>query len=57
MTNGEPGGASRTAVMYMYTLLRGLRFADSTALAIMLFAIIMAITLTYRLFFKDDPDV
>jgi multiple sugar transport system permease protein len=57
MTGGDPGGASRTAVMYMYSLGQNLRFADSTALAIMLFTIIMAFTIVYRLIFKDDPDV
>ncbi len=56
MTNGDPGGASRTVVMYMYSLWQNLRFADSTALAIMLFAVIMAITIVYRTLFKDDPD-
>lgn len=56
MTNGEPGGASRTVVMYLYNLWRNLRFADSTALAVLLFAVIMAITLIYRAFFKEDPD-
>ncbi|MCL6510553.1 MAG: sugar ABC transporter permease [Anaerolineae bacterium] len=57
MTGGEPGGASRTVVMYMYSIWGNLRFADATALAIMLFALIMAITIVYRTFFKEDPDV
>lgn len=56
MTEGNPGGASRTVVMYMYTLWRNLRFADSTALAIYLFLLILTITLIYRRFFKEDPD-
>jgi multiple sugar transport system permease protein len=57
MTAGDPGGASRTVVMYMYKLWTGLRFADATALAIMLFAVILIITLIYRTLFKEDPDV
>lgn len=56
MTEGNPGGASRTVVMYMYTLWRNLRFADSTALAIYLFLLILTITVVYRRFFKEDPD-
>ena len=56
MTQGEPAGASRTVVMYLYRLWRDLRFADSTVLAVILFAVIMAITLIYRAFFKEDPD-
>ena len=56
MTGGQPGGASRTAVMYMYTLLNNLRYADATALAIILFVIIMVITIFYRTVFREDPD-
>ena len=56
MTNGEPAGASRTVVMYLYRLWSDLRFADSTVLAVILFAVIMAITLVYRVLFKEDPD-
>ena len=56
MTNGEPAGASRTVVMYLYRLWSDLRFADSTVLAVILFTVIMAITLVYRALFKEDPD-
>jgi multiple sugar transport system permease protein len=56
MTGGQPGGASRTVVMYMYTLLGNLRYADATALAILLFAVIMVITIIYRTVFREDPD-
>ncbi|MFO7170677.1 MAG: sugar ABC transporter permease [Chloroflexota bacterium] len=56
MTGGGPGAASRTVVMYMYQLWSRLRFADSTALAIYLFAVILVITIVYRRFFKEDPD-
>ena len=56
MTGGQPGGASRTVVMYMYTLLNNLRYADGTALAIMLFAVIFGLTIIYRTLFREDPD-
>jgi multiple sugar transport system permease protein len=57
MTQGGPGGASRTVVMYMFDLLGNLRYSDATAIAVFLFILIMAITITYRLLFKEDPDV
>ena len=56
MTGGGPGGASRTVVMYLYSMLQGLRYADATALAIYLFIAIMALILLYNLLFKADPD-
>lgn len=56
MTGGQPGGASRTVVMYLYSLLNNLRYADATALAIVLFAVIFIITVIYRTVFKEDPD-
>ncbi len=56
MTGGGPGGASRTVVMYIYSLLRSLRYADATALAIYLFAATMLIVVLGRIFFKEDPD-
>ncbi|HAL15744.1 MAG TPA: hypothetical protein DCP32_02995 [Anaerolineaceae bacterium] len=57
MTRGGPNGASRTVVMYMFTLLNEGRYGDSTSLAVLLFIVIMALVLLYRAFFKDDPDV
>lgn len=57
MTRGGPNGASRTVVMYMFTLLNNGRYGDATALAVMLFILIMAIVLVYRAVFKSDPDV
>ena len=39
---GGPGGASRTVVLYLYTLLQQLRFADATALGVYLFLAVMA---------------
>jgi multiple sugar transport system permease protein len=56
MTGGQPGGASRTVVMYLYSLLGSLRYADATALAIILFAVIMVLTIIYRTVFREDPD-
>jgi multiple sugar transport system permease protein len=56
MTGGQPGGASRTVVMYLFSFLGALRYADATALAIILFVVIMVITIIYRTFFKEDPD-
>ena len=57
MTRGGPNGASRTVVMYMFTLLNEGRYGDSTSLAVLLFIVIMVLVLLYRAFFKDDPDV
>ena len=56
LTQGGPGGASRTVVLYLYTLLQQLRFADATALGVYLFIVVMAIVIVYRFFFNDDPD-
>lgn len=57
MTGGQPGGASRTTVMYIVSLMNNIRYGDATALAVMLFAVIMVLTIIYRTFFKEDPDV
>jgi multiple sugar transport system permease protein len=57
MTRGGPNGASRTVVMYMFNLLNNGRIGDSTALAVMLFALIMILVLIFRLLVKSDPDV
>jgi multiple sugar transport system permease protein len=56
MTDGGPGGASRTVVLYLYTLLQQLRFADATVVGIYLFLAVMAIVAVYRLLVNDDPD-
>jgi multiple sugar transport system permease protein len=57
MTNGGPGGASRTVVMYLYDWLRQLRYGDATALSIYLFLLIIILVFLYNRFFKSDPDV
>ena len=56
LTEGGPGGASRTVVLYLYTFLQQLRFADATALGVYLFIVVMALVIIYRLFLNDDPD-
>ncbi|NWF70593.1 MAG: sugar ABC transporter permease [Chloroflexi bacterium] len=56
MTRGGPNGASRTVVMYIMNILNNARYGDATALAVMLFALIMVATLIYRIVFKADPD-
>ena len=57
MTNGEPEGASRTVVMYLYAYIQGLHFADATALSVVLFLVILLLTVLFRFFFREDPDV
>lgn len=55
---GQPGGAARMVVMYIYNpLWSTLRLGDATALAVILFLVILTITLIYRAIFKEDPDV
>jgi multiple sugar transport system permease protein len=56
LTNGEPEGASRTIVMYMYSYIQNFRYSDATALAIYLFVTVMVIVIIFRTFFKEDPD-
>jgi multiple sugar transport system permease protein len=56
LTGGEPEGASRTVVMYLYSYIQNLRYSDATALAIYLFAAIMTVVIIFRVFFKEDPD-
>lgn len=56
MTRGGPNGASRTVVLYMFNILSNGRYGDATALAVMLFIVIMALVLIYRAVYKDDPD-
>lgn len=56
MTGGQPEGASRTIVMYMYSLIENQRYADATALGIFLFIVTFIIIVLFRFFFKEDPD-
>jgi multiple sugar transport system permease protein len=55
LTDGGPGAASRTVVLYLYELIEQLRFADATVLGVYLFFVVMALVIIYRLFFNDDP--
>lgn len=56
MTEGQPEGASRTAMIYLYSYLENQRYSDATALAIYLFIITVIIIVLFRTFFKEDPD-
>jgi multiple sugar transport system permease protein len=58
-SEGQPGGSARMVVMYIYQplLSDARRTGDATALAVLLFAVIMVITIVYRTLFKEDPDV
>jgi multiple sugar transport system permease protein len=56
MTGGEPEGASRTVVMYLYDYVENQRYSDATALAIYLFIVIFIIIVLLRTFVKEDPD-
>ena len=56
LTGGGPGGASRTVVMYVYELLRGLRYADATALAVTLLAATAAVVIALNRLVRSDPD-
>ena len=56
MTQGEPEGASRTVVIYLYSYLENQRYSDATALAIYLFIVTAIIIVLFRTFFKEDPD-
>lgn len=58
MTQGQPGGSSMTIVMYMYGLINNQsRYSDATALAILLFIIIMVIIIAFRSVYREDPDI
>lgn len=52
---GGPGGTARTVVMYMMTFVP-LYIGTGTAIAVLLFAIIMAIVILFRVIIKEDPD-
>jgi multiple sugar transport system permease protein len=56
LTDGGPGGSSRTVVLYLYRYLQQVRYADATALGVYLFIVVMALVTIYRIFLNDDPD-
>jgi multiple sugar transport system permease protein len=53
---GGVGGAARTVVIYLYSLIQSGRYSDATALSIFLFMLTLAATILFRTFFKEDPD-
>jgi multiple sugar transport system permease protein len=57
LTGGEPEGASRTVMLYLFSYIQNQRYADATALSIYLFLAILAIVVLFRRFFREDPDV
>lgn len=57
MTGGGPGNATISVVMYIYNLgFTGLFFGRATALAIVLFAVLMIMTVIQRRYFKENID-
>lgn len=56
LTQGEPLGASRTVVMYLYSYIQNQRYSDATALSVFLFLVLMVIIVLFRTLFKEDPD-
>ncbi|RAQ97683.1 carbohydrate ABC transporter permease [Thermogemmatispora tikiterensis] len=56
LTGGQPEGASRTVMLYLFSYIQNQRYADATALSIYLFLVIFAIVVLFRTFFKEDPD-
>lgn len=58
MTGGGPAMATYTVVMYIFdNAFSNLRFGRGTALAVILFFIIMALVILQRKFFKENIDV
>jgi multiple sugar transport system permease protein len=57
MTGGQPEGASRTVMLYLYSYIQNQRYSDATALAVYLFITTFVIVVLFRTFFKEDPDV
>jgi multiple sugar transport system permease protein len=56
LTGGEPEGASRVVMIYLYSYIQNQRYSDATALAIFLFLVTLIIVILFRTFFKEDPD-
>lgn len=56
MTGGQPEGASRTILIYLYSYIQNQRYSDATALSVYLFITILVIVILFRFFFKEDPD-
>lgn len=56
MTGGQPEGASRTVIIYLYSYIQYQRYSDATALSVYLFIITFVLIVLFRIFFKEDPD-
>jgi len=58
MTGGGPGFSTFTVVMYIFSLaFDTMKFGEATALAVVLFFIIMAIVVIQRHYFKENIDI
>ncbi|GCE14783.1 carbohydrate ABC transporter permease [Tengunoibacter tsumagoiensis] len=56
LTQGEPAGASRVVMMYVYKLIDSTRYGDATALSCIVFALTLAMIFLFRALVKEDPD-
>lgn len=56
MTGGEPEGASRTVMLYLYSFIQNQRYSDAAALSVYLFIVVLVVIILLRTFFKEDPD-
>jgi multiple sugar transport system permease protein len=56
LTQGGPGGASRTIMLYVYLLIGNARYGDATALSCVIFFLTTVMVLVLRWTFKEDPD-
>jgi len=59
MTGGGPGRATTTVVMYLFDLAFGgaMKYGKATALAIILFFILMILVIVQRKYFKENIDI
>ena len=58
MTGGGPNFATYSIVMYIFDCaFKNLEFGKATALAVMLFFIIMALVILQRKYVKENPDI
>jgi multiple sugar transport system permease protein len=56
MTGGQPEGASRTIMLYLYDYVINQRYSDASALALYVFILTFVVIVLLRTFFKEDPD-
>jgi len=58
MTRGGPNNATMVVLIYLYEVaFQDFRYGRATALAILLFTLIMALVIIQRKYFKENPDV